>query len=298
LARSSSAFGLSCALTTPFLADGALDRARFADHAAWCLERGCSSVTVFGTTGEGASLGLSARQGAIDALRARGIDLRRQVVGGVAAAAHEDALDHMRLLLDAGARAVLLAPPFYFKDVGEDGLFAWFSTLFDALGEGLRDVILYNIPSVTAVALSPALVGRLRQAYPAAIVGVKDSSGSRDSAAAFLDAHRDMAVLIGDERLLAGAMEAGAEGAISGLANVVPERMAAIIADAAPDAVVSGMVDALMDHAVTPAVKSLVADHTGEEGWRRVRPPLRALDEAEASRLRAAVSAAGSARAA
>lgn len=298
MAQASPAFGLSCALTTPFLADGALDLPRFADHAAWCLEHACSSVTVFGTTGEGASLGLSSRQGAIDALKARGIDLRRQVVGGVAAAAHEDALDHMRLLLDAGARAVLLAPPFYFKDVGDDGLFGWFSNLFDALGAGLRDVILYNIPGVTAVTLSPALVGRLRAAYPAAIVGVKDSSGSRDSAAAFLDAHRDMAVLIGDERLLAGAVANGAQGAISGLANVVPERMAAIIANAAPDAAVSGMVDALMDHAVTPAVKSLVAERTGEPGWRRVRPPLRALNEAEASRLRAAVAASGPARAA
>lgn len=296
--QASTAFGLSCALTTPFAADGGLDLPRFARHAAWCLDEGCASVTVFGTTGEGASLGLSARQQAIGALKAGGIDLRRQVVGGVAAAAHEDALDHMRLLLDAGVRAVLLAPPFYFKDVGDEGLFAWFSGLFDALGAQLRDVILYNIPSVTAVAITPALVGRLRQAYPGAIVGVKDSSGSWDSAAAFLAAHRDLAVLIGDERLLARAVTQGAQGAISGLANVVPGRLAPMIAHGTPDATVSGMVDELLRHAVTPAVKSLVADRTGDPAWRRVRPPLRALDDTEAARLRTGIQTATTARAA
>jgi 4-hydroxy-tetrahydrodipicolinate synthase len=298
LAQSSVGFGLSCALTTPFAADGALDLPRFAAHAGWCLDQGCASVTVFGTTGEGASLGLSARQQAIGALKAYGIDLHRQVVGGVAAAAHEDALDHMRLLLDAGVRAVLLAPPFYFKDVGDDGLFAWFSGLFDALGSQLRDIILYNIPSVTAVAISPALVTRLRAAYPNAITGVKDSSGSWDSARAFLAAHGDLAVLIGDERLLAQAMALGAEGAISGLANIMPERLAPLIVRAVPDPVVADIVDELLTHPVTPAVKAMVADRTGDEAWRRVRAPLKELDEAEAAQLRTRMKTIMAARAA
>ena len=53
-------FGLSCALATPFDAGGAVDHARLVSHVRRCLAAGCGSVTVFGTTGEGSSLGLSA----------------------------------------------------------------------------------------------------------------------------------------------------------------------------------------------------------------------------------------------
>ena len=54
-------FGLSCALATPFLPDDRIDYARMVRHARNCLSEGCSSVTVFGTTGEGSSLGLAER---------------------------------------------------------------------------------------------------------------------------------------------------------------------------------------------------------------------------------------------
>lgn len=146
-------FGLSCALTTPFGTDGAVDLARLVVQAGWCLEQGCSSVTVFGTTGEGASIGLSARRAIFSALGEAGFDFRRSVVVGVAASAMEDALEQARLAYDHGCRAILLAPPFYFKKPSEEGLFRWFSAFLDGLGEMARDVILYNIPSVTAVPL-------------------------------------------------------------------------------------------------------------------------------------------------
>jgi 4-hydroxy-tetrahydrodipicolinate synthase len=65
-------FGLSCALATPFDAGGAVDHARLVSHARWCLAAGCGSVTAFGTTGEGSSLGLSARERILDALKDAG----------------------------------------------------------------------------------------------------------------------------------------------------------------------------------------------------------------------------------
>lgn len=291
-------FGLSAALTTPFDAAGSVDLPRLLAHAQWCLAQGCASVTAFGTTGEGSSLGLSARQQVVGALKAGGIDFRSAVVGGVASSSLEDALDQTRLLLDAGCRSVLLAPPFYFKGVSDDGLFAWFSAFFDALGSSLRDIILYNIPSVTAVAISADLVGRLRAAYPEAIVGVKDSSGSWESAQALLAAHRDIAILIGDERQLAQAVAIGAQGAISGLANIMPDRLLAMIEGARPDAFVSRVVDEVLTYPVTPAVKSLVADRTGDDAWRHVRAPLLPLPPADAARLKANVAAISAAKAA
>jgi hypothetical protein len=72
----SDEFGLSCALTTPFRADGRCDLDLFVDHARSRLSAGCSSITVFGTTGEGASLDAGTREAILRAIRAGGIDFR------------------------------------------------------------------------------------------------------------------------------------------------------------------------------------------------------------------------------
>ncbi len=66
-----ASFGLSVAMATPFLPDGRIDYGRLVAHARWCLENGCSSITAFGTTGEGASIGPAGREQVLGALAAR-----------------------------------------------------------------------------------------------------------------------------------------------------------------------------------------------------------------------------------
>lgn len=80
-------FGLGCALITPFAADGSVDHPRLVAHAQRCLAEGCASITLFGTTGEGASLGMGERAAMLDAVAAAGFDLPRQLLAGVAASA-------------------------------------------------------------------------------------------------------------------------------------------------------------------------------------------------------------------
>lgn len=280
-------FGLSCALTTPFRETGEVDLPRLVAHARWCLDAGCASVTAFGTTGEGASIGLAGREQILGALAGNGFDLRRDVIGGVAAASSHEAIAQARIVLDLGCRAMLLAPPFYFKHVSDEGLFRWFSTLIDRLGSNARDVILYHIPSVTEVPLSIALIGRLRAAYPGVIAGVKDSSGDWGYAQALLAEHRDLTILIGDERRLAAAVRAGAQGSICGIANFCPELMRPLAEEGRDDPRVTRIVDEILRHPVTPAVKALVAHRTGDPAWLRVGPPLMPLSTAEAERLAA-----------
>lgn len=278
-------FGLSAALTTPFQADGAVDRARLAVQARWCLDQGCASVTAFGTTGEGASIEMASRKDMLAALKGAGLDFRTQVVGGVAASTIPDAIEQTRLLTDAGCRAVLLAPPFYFKGVSDDGLFDWFSSLLTQLGDDARDIILYNIPSVTALALSVELIGRLRTAFPKAITGVKDSSGDWAYTQKLLAAHKDIAILIGDERSLAEGVRLGAQGAISGMANICPDRLLPMVEAGQHQESIVSIVQEVLKYPVTPAVKALVAHRTGDDAWLNVRVPLRAMSTADARAL-------------
>ena len=148
----------------------AVDHARLVAHARHCLAEGCSSFTLFGTTGEGASLGLRERAAMLDAVVAAGFDMSRQVLAGVAASSIEDAAAQANQLFDAGGRGVLLAPPFYFKGPGDEGLYRWFSTVLERC-RSPREVILYHIPSVTQVPLSSTLIGRIDRAFPGVVAG-------------------------------------------------------------------------------------------------------------------------------
>jgi 4-hydroxy-tetrahydrodipicolinate synthase len=278
-------FGLSCALVTPFDESDGIDHARLVAHARSVLEQGCDSVTVFGTTGEGASIGLPARHRVLGALAGAGLDMRRQVVVGVAAASVHETLEQARAGLALDCRAVMIAPPFYFKGLSDDGVFRWFARVFEGLGGAARDVILYHIPSVTAVGLSPALVRRLRDAFPGVVVGVKDSSGDGGNTRSLLAEHGDLAILVGDERQLAAAVRNGAQGAICGVANICPDLMRPLACEGRDDPRIHRIVEALLTLPVTPAVKAMVAHRTGDPAWLNVRPPLMPVGPADVRRM-------------
>src|ERR1700692_4067095 len=110
--QSTDPFGLSCALALPFKNDLTIDHQRLATQARWCLDAGSSSVTVFGTTGEGVSVSLTERGEVLGALLSAGLEPGRHLVGGVSASSIGDAVEQIRILNDAGCQRILLAPPF------------------------------------------------------------------------------------------------------------------------------------------------------------------------------------------
>ncbi|MBN8939052.1 MAG: dihydrodipicolinate synthase family protein [Rhizobiales bacterium] len=273
-----SRFGLSCAIATPFDPDGAIDQARLAAHAADLLARGCDGLTVFGTTGEGPSIGLDERKASFATLAAAGIPLATRVIAGVMASALPDALAQARSALDAGCRALLVAPPFFFKGVGDDGVFDWYGRFFEALAGRLGPVILYHIPQLTGVALSIELIQRLKTRYPEIIAGVKDSGGDWQHTEALLAAHAgDLDILVGDERHVAAALRSGGAGTICGLANLIPEAMR-VVAHGGGERDEVGQLSALVgDHAFLPWLKTLLAHRAADPAWLALRPPLAGL---------------------
>ncbi|MBA3446398.1 MAG: dihydrodipicolinate synthase family protein [Pseudaminobacter sp.] len=288
-------FGLSAALITPFRADGSIDLLRLVHQARHVLAGGCDSITLFGTTGEGFSIGMRERIAMLGAVTGSGIE-GRQLYAGVSATTVVDAVEQSRLALEFGARGLLLAPPYYFKDPDEDGLFAWFSQTIDGLGADARGIILYHIPGQTAVPLSVDLVGRLKRAFPGVIAGVKDSSGDKATTEAFLAAHGDLAILVGDERQLANAMRNGAQGSICGLANIAPRLLREVIHEAKDNSLIVPLVDLIVSYPVMPAVKALVAYIHDDNEYARTRAPLvdlSALDRAGLVRAYDAILAPG-----
>jgi 4-hydroxy-tetrahydrodipicolinate synthase len=280
--------GTSAALTTPFDADGSVDWPGLAAHAAGLLGQGLEVVTAFGTTGEGASVPGPVRAELHERMAALGVPSSR-LVECIYATAAEDAGAAMARSLAAGAAGILLPPPFYFKGVGEDGVFRWFAAAIEAAGAGCRDVLLYSLPQLTGVPVGAALTARLREAYPDVIAGVKDSGGDWQHTAALVREHSDLAILVGNEGHLAGAVRLGASGAISGVANFAPGLVRRLVAGE-DDPRIDALLALLLAYPVVPAIKAVLAARTGDAGWSRVRPPLEPLEPAVATALAAEVA--------
>jgi 4-hydroxy-tetrahydrodipicolinate synthase len=286
--QSTDRFGLSCALALPFKNDFTIDHGRVAAQARWCLHAGCSSVTVFGTTGEGASVSLAERGEVLGALLSAGVEPGQQLVGGVSAASIGDAVEQIRMLSDTGCQRILLAPPFYFKGVRDDGLYEWFARVAEKVAHRPVRIILYHIPSVTQVSLTIDLIGRLKAVYPDLVMGVKDSGGEWAFTEKLLTSHGDLAILVGDERHLAAGVRLGAKGAISGLANICPAEVLPLAEYGTSDSRIIDLVNEVLKYPVTPAIKALLALHRNDAGWVNVRPPLTRISNQDTNELASA----------
>ncbi|MBZ6076991.1 dihydrodipicolinate synthase family protein [Microvirga puerhi] len=278
-------FGISPALVTPFVA-GRVDVQRLSSHALDCLARGCRTATIFGTTGEGPSVGVMERERVANELIGLGIPAGRLVEGVIACSIDEAAYSTARALR-RGAHAVLLAPPFYFRPATDETVFAWYSAVFDSVGTDLRDVLLYHIPGMTGVPLSHAVISRLVERYPKAIRGIKDSACKAEATFALIEAFSDLDILVGDETYLGRACAAGAAGSICGVANILPEAIISLAESGQDNPRIIELVEEIGRHPIVPMVKALVAHARKDNAWAFARPPLPTLDHRDTARATA-----------
>ncbi|MFM8750826.1 dihydrodipicolinate synthase family protein [Rhabdaerophilum sp.] len=283
--------GLNCALSTPFSRDGRIDLSRLVKQGRWVLDNGCDGFTLFGTTGEGASLSVAERYQALGAVAASGIEMGAKVLAGVSAATIEDTVAQARAGYEMGCRGLLLAPPFYFAHASDDGLFRFFSAVFERLGGDLRDVVLYHIPGMTRNGLSIELTLRLAEAFPGAIIGIKDSNGDWEETEQRLKALKGMQVLVGDERHLARAVRKGGAGSICGLANIAPDLLRPLAHEGKEEPRVNAMVEAILGYSFMSAIKAMIGEREGDPAWRAMRPPLDPFTPAQTRKLAGALAA-------
>ena len=263
------------------------DPGRMVEHVHRLVESGCDGVVVFGTTGEATSFSVAERRRLLAEIVERGIEPSRIIVG-VGCAAVTDTVTLSNHAAEVGCAGLLMLPPFYYKGLPEEWLGQAYGWVFERLVHP-PPVLLYNIPQVSGVAVSPRLAAALAAEYPGLVVGVKDSSGELASLLEFIDAWPNGRVFAGDERLLLAGLEEGGAGTISGPANV----NAALIRRAYDgETRVAPALDEfrqiIAPCPAVPALKAMVAAMRDDPGWARVRPPLQSLpDEAAAPLVRA-----------
>lgn len=283
--------GVLAPVVTPFTKDLAPDPQRFVAHCRWLLELG-SGLAVFGTNSESNSLSLDERLALLDFLLDAGIDPGR-MMPGTGSCALTDAVQLTDRATKAGCAGVLMLPPFYYKDVSEEGLFRFFSETVERVGDARLRIYLYHIPSVAMVGISPGLVERLLGRYPGVIAGMKDSSGDWTNTKTMLDnfATSGFDVFVGSETFLLANMQHGGVGCISATANVNPaaiDRLFRSWQEADADEQQQGL-DAvrgvLSRSAMLPALKAVLAHYRNDPAWVTVRPPLVELAAAQVQAL-------------
>jgi 4-hydroxy-tetrahydrodipicolinate synthase len=287
--------GVLVPVLTPFTPSGEPDAGRFIAFCRWLLDQGAGGLAIFGTTSEANSMSPAERMGLLDRLIEAGIPAAK-LMPGTGACAMTDAAILARHAVGHRCGGVLMLPPFYYKGVSDDGIFAFISSVIDKVGSPALRLFLYHIPPMAVVGFSLDLVGRLIAAYPQTVVGLKDSSGNWSNTAALLERFPGFAVFPGSEVFLLDGLRKGAVGCITASGNVnvpgikeVYDNWRSPQAEAL-HAEITTLRNALQAYPMVPALKRVVAHYHNDPNWAAVRPPLVPLDPAQSAALIADLS--------
>jgi len=301
--------GVLAPVVTPFKADLAPDKERFIAHCKWLLSQNCG-LAVFGTNSEANSLSMEERATLLEELVSDGVDPSR-MMPGTGCCSITETVKLTKQAVGNGCAGVLMLPPFYYKDISEEGLYRYFSEVVQRVGDARLKIYLYHIPPVAVVGITTGLVERLLAAYPDAIAGIKDSSGDWNNTKTFLDAFAKSRfdVFVGSESFLLANMRSGGVGTISATANVNPaaiyelyqKALAAASASTNSDLdqqqaklnVVRQVFSSRKFPSMIAALKQAIAIYADDPAWRTVRPPLVELTPEQAKTLAADLKAIG-----
>src|SRR5581483_9285396 len=289
--------GVLAPVVTPFNADLSPDSRRFIAHCKWLLSQNCG-LAVFGTNSEANSLSVQERSNLLDQLVAAGVDPSR-MMPGTGCCSMMETVKLTRQAVEHGCAGVLMLPPFYYKDVTEEGLYRYFGEVIQRVGDSRLKIYLYHIPPVAVVGITLKLVERLLAAYPTAIAGMKDSSGDWDNTKVFLEAFRETScpsgsgfdVFVGSESFLLANMRNGGVGTISATANVNPAAIYELYVACTTGSkfendepklerlqarlnVVREVFSNKKFPSMIAGLKQAIAIYAGDPAWARLRPPL------------------------
>lgn len=212
--------GILAPVTTPFdPVSGEADVVALRRNARAWLEAPLGGLVLFGSTGEGLLLEEDERTAMLEGVR-EVAGPERLVLAGTGAESTRATIRLSRAAAAAGADAVLVQPPAYYRpQLTPEALRDHYSAVADA---SPVPVILYQVPSAYAgVDLEAGLVAEL--AHHPNIIGIKDSTGDLRALGALVETcPPQFTVLVGSGAVLYGALEVGARGGILAVALLAP----------------------------------------------------------------------------
>jgi 4-hydroxy-tetrahydrodipicolinate synthase len=276
---------------TPFTADGNPDTKKLLKQCQWLESNGVGQA-IFGTNSEANSMSAPQKMSTLTALVEGGLN-PEHMMPGTGATSMDATVSMTRHAVNHQCAGVLMLPPFYYKDVTDDGLFAYFSEVIQKVGSAALQIYIYNIPPVTKINLSLSLLERLAKEYPKTVVGMKDSSGdwAYTESVIKLLAPSGFRVYAGSEVFLMRTLRAGGVGCISATANVNPKAIADLAAHWRESNADERQADldkvrgVFSKYQMIAGMKTAVAHYSNDPEWLRVRPPLMQLNAEQQAQL-------------
>ena len=277
-------------LVTPFTESGSVDHESLRGLVRWQLEQGSHGISIGGSTGEPGAQTVAERIAAIRLVAEEGADAV-PFLPGTGSAKLDETLEITAAARDAGADAALVITPYYARPT-QEGLVHWYATVAREFPD--LPIVIYNVPSRTAVDIAPETVARLFREHDN-IVGIKETTKDFEHFSRVLQlCGLELLVWSGIELLGIPLLALGGVGFISAVANLAPAAVARMYeAWEAGDHVrarelhyaLHPLVDLLFVETNPAPVKGVLAQR-GLIGSGYVRPPLIPPTEAGLARMR------------
>ena len=280
--------GVYSAALTPINEDLSINKKLYLEHCQYLMKQGHDGLAIFGTTGEANSFSIKEKCEAIDFLLSNNID-PQLLIPGTGSSSVEDAIQLTKFAEKHKTRAVLLQPPFYYKNVSDEGILNYFRKIIESVGSSDFHYLLYNIPQTTSVELNFNIIETLLKLYPNNIVGIKDSSGNTDSMLKTVKYFENLALFCGHDSLALHICKRGGAGAITAGTNISGKLLSFIINNKNKEKEIKGfnnyqtlleqIRETITSEEPISVMKAYFSVINDIPEWNNLMPPLKSLDQ-------------------
>ena len=279
--------GAYCAVLTPLNNNLSINNNLHLRHCQSLMQKDLDGLTIFGTNGEASSFSIKQKINSIEFLLENRIDASNLIIGS-GSASLEDAIELTNFSVKIGAKASLLIPPFFFKNVSDDGVISYYRNVIEQTGDNNFKFLLYNIPQHSGVTINFNIIENLLKIYPNNVVGLKDSTGNMDNMLKTIKYFNEFAVLCGNGAMALHTIKRGGAGAITGDANITAKLLSFIIHNFkkekeiynfdAIQSLIENIRNVLSSHEQISLLKAYYSIADNIEEWNNVMPPLKRID--------------------
>lgn len=274
--------GIITATITPLSSARQIDADRLAHHCNVLLGEGCSFISTFGTTGEGASFSADQKIDTMKKLEEHGLEMSR-FIPAIISSSFEDAGKMLAANQALGCAAALVLPPFFYTDISDEGVIEYFEAMLDVAGNPEIPLLLYNIPRYSGTHFTPKLVEKLVMRFGSQIVGIKDSTGNLDNGLTLVKCFPDLSIFTGNDRVMPHLVAAGGAGMIGGMPNLFASDLVKLFASIG-DSLATDLleraakrIEIVDSNGGLNVLKAAAAHKYGDNAWCQVAPPLKQI---------------------
>lgn len=214
--------GIIAAMSTPFFQDETLNEAELRHQVDRLVDAGLHGIFALGTNGENYAMDFQEKVRIMEIVIDQAAH-RIPIYIGTGCVTTKETVALTKKAAELGADCASVVSPWFAANT-QDGLYAHYKAVAEC---SELPVLIYNMPARTGVNVHYETLEKLAQLPN--IVGIKDSSGNFDNMQRYLETCGSrLSVLSGNDSLILPCLLAGGQGGISGISNVLPERMVEI----------------------------------------------------------------------